>query len=350
MEQVIQKFIDELTSRVDLLNSMDDNLDSSKVNQVEGIINKYDEIDSSKFNKEDLDTIISIVNTESTTDFELINQAIKQYIDDYYTAKDTHEVSSESSINKYSKYIDILNGKSNLFIDFDELDEIMSEVGITIPERWQIISYINDMNINNNQDKIAILNLNGKLNTYNKLYLDNESLSDYIKDSIKDLNIDIDMIPSLSKKLAGNSYDEDKVRNALTTIILNELYKDLKHTTDKDAINNLQHMVSDALNYIDNYEDKIINPIKDIIVDYEDLLNEEINKGNDLKTYVDISIDDLEKLVGDRDKAINLKRLPLIKSMKDTIKSIDECDKSSDDLIDYLNLLNDLNKLYTETN
>ena len=351
MEQVIKTFLDELNDRVNLITSMDDKLDSSKVDQLKSIIDKYGVLDSSKFNKEDLEYVLSIVNTESTTDNKLIDEAINQFIDDFNTAKETHISTAESSVNKYSKYIDILNGNDReLFIDFDELNEIMSELGTPIPDKWKIISYINECNINNNKDMITLLNLNSKLNTYNKLYLDNKDLNNYIEESIKDLNIDIDMIPSLSKKIANNTYDENKVKNAMSTIILNKLYNELSESTDDKQKDNLQEMINDTLNYIDDYEDKIVNPIKDIIINYEDLLNEEINKGNDINTYLDISVDDLEKLVGDRDKALALKKLPLIKSMKDTINSIDECDKSSDDLINYLNLLNDLNKLYTETN
>ncbi|MBR6073573.1 MAG: hypothetical protein IKP76_04560 [Bacilli bacterium] len=351
MEQVIKTFLDELNDRVNLITSMDDKLDSSKVDQLKSIIDKYGVLDSSKFNKEDLEYVLSIVNTESTTDNKLIDEAINQFIDDFNTAKKTHITTTESSVNKYRKYIDILNGNDReLFIDFDELNEIMSELGTPIPDKWKIISYINECNINNNKDMITLLNLNSKLNTYNKLYLDNKDLNNYIEESIKDLNIDIDMIPSLSKKIANNTYDENKVKNAMSTIILNKLYNELSESTDDKQKDNLQEMINDTLNYIDDYEDKIVNPIKDIIINYEDLLNEEINKGNDINTYLDISVDDLEKLVGDRDKALALKKLPLIKSMKDTINSIDECDKSSDDLINYLNLLNDLNKLYTETN
>lgn len=349
MEQVIKSFIDELNTRINLITSMDDMLDSSKVDQLKSIIDTYDGIDSSKFSKEDLDTVLSIVNSESTSDYDLINEAIKQYIDDYNTTKSTHEENTQNSVSLYKKYIDILEGNSKETIDYDEVSEIMSELGLSIPDKWKVLLYMDKMNCDNNIDIITLLNLRSKLNTYNRLYLTNKELSNYIEDYIKDINIDIGMIPSITKKLTNDTYDEDKIKNALCTIILNELYKELSELTEDDQKENISKMINETLEYIDNYEDKIINPIKDIIINYDELLNEELNKGNDINTYLDISVDDIEKLVGDHEKAVNLKRLPLIKSMKDTIKSIDECDKSSEDLVNYLNLLTDLNKLYVET-
>ena len=352
MEQVVQDFIDSLNSRIDLLNSMEVKLDSSKVDQVESIIDKYQVLDSSRFNKEDLEYVLYLADIPESDNYKEIDKEIQDFIDRFNNARNTHLNESESSTNKYNKYIDLLTSDKEgfLFIDYDDLDEVMSEVGLAIPDKWKIISYINNKNINNNKNKINILNLNSKELTFNKLYLDNQDLNTYINDNIKDINIDIDMIPSLSKKLVNNSYDEVTIKNAMGTIILNELYKELNEIEDEEQIDNLNEMVKDTLNYIDNYEDKIVNPLKDIVVEYEDLLNEEINKGNDINTYVDISVDDLEKLVGDHDKALALKKLPIIKSIKDTINNIDECDKSSDDFIKYLNLLKDLNKVLQENN
>ena len=350
MEQVVNKFVEALKARIDFVNSLDDTLDSSKVDQINEIVSKYDELNSSLFSEEDLNIILNIIGITKTDDYEYLTNEIKDYIDECTTVKETHINNNKETINKYNKYIDLFtNGTTELFDDFDELDEVMAEVGLFIADKWQLISYLDNLNIINNKNKIALLNLNIKLNTYNKLYLSNKELNTYIDDYIKELNIDIDMIPSISKKLANNTFSEDTIRNTLSTIILNELYKDLNKAEDEAQITNLQKMVNNALLYIDNYEEKIIDPIKDIIIDYEELLNEEINKGNDINTYIDISLEDIEKLVGDHDKAINLKRLPLVKSMKDTLQSIDECDKSSDELINYLNLLGDLNKLYTET-
>ena len=348
MEQVINNFIDELNARIEIFSNSDDNLDSSKVDQIENIIDKYGVLDSKIFSKYDLDYILEIIGCENNNNYEEIDNIIKEYIDSFNKARSGNMSTSESITNTYNKYINLLTDTTIDIndIDYDELDELMSEAGLSIPDKWKIIAYLNNKCIKLNENKILALNLNTKLFLYNKLYLDNKDLTEYINNSIQNMNIDIDMIPSLAKKIAGESYDVNKVKNALSTIILNELYKQLTESNDKETLENLQEMVENALYYIDNYDDKVINPIKNIVLDYDDILTEEINKGHDINTYMDISIDDIEKLVSDHDKAITLKKLPIIKSMKDTLNSIEECDKTSDEYINYLNLLSDLNEAY----
>ena len=175
--------------------------------------------------------------------------------------------------------------------------------------------------------------------------MNNEDLNKTILKNIKDISIDIDMIPSLAKKITTGKMDITKVQNALATIILNELYQQLLETKDEDSIKNLQEMVELTMQYIDSYEDKIIKPAEEVIVLYEDLLNEQLEQGKDINEYVDVAIEDIDE---DRTKAINLKALPIIKSIKETLNNLYKCDKASDEYIEYLNLLTSLNNAYKE--
>ena len=353
MKQVIKNFVDELTSRVNLLSTMDDNLDSSRVDKVQEIIDKYGVLDTKTYTKKDVNTIGDIIKmpSDNIKDYEAFDKAVKDFIDEYNTIKDTHEDNTSKTTNIYNKYIKLLTSEKldKLFTKYNELEELMSDMGLSVRDKWQIIEYIDELNIKSREDSIYNINLNSKLVIYTGLYLNNEDLNKQILKQISDISIDVDMIPMLAKKIAGNKQDVTKVQNALTTIIINELYQQLlENKDDQEAVSNLQEMVNLALTYIDSYEDKIIKPAEDLIIKYEDLLNEEIEKGTNIDDYLDITVNDLDKELNDRTKAINLKSLPIIKSIKDTLNNMYKCDKSSDDYIEYLRLLTSLNNAYKE--
>ena len=352
MNQVIENFINELTSRINLLNTMGDNLDSSRVDKINTIIDKYGSIDTAKYTKDDIDAISDVLritdNDPIKSDYIALDKAINDFIEEYNVIKVSHEDNLNSSTSLYKKYVDLLSeDNKELFVDYEELNNIMSDLGISIADKWQIIKYLDTKNIKNNESNILAINLNSKLIVLNNLYLSDDNLKEVINDYIKDKSIDISMIPGLTNKIANDTYDKDKVRNALGTLILNELYQQLLESQE-DNYDILQKMVNETLSYIDSYEDMIIAPSKEIVINYDEILNEEINKGNDLETYIDISLDDINALVNDKDKALTLKRLPIIKSIKDTLDNMNNCDRTSEDYINYIKLLSNLNEAYKE--
>lgn len=355
MNQAIKNFIQELSTRVSLLQSMNTNLDSSKVEKIESIINKYGKINTQEYTKTDINTIADILKITSNdpilTDYIKLDKVISDYIEEYKVVKGTHEENSSNETNIYNKYIRILTSEKldRVFTKYDELLELMSDIGVSVKDKWQILEYIDKLNIKSKESSLFAINLNSKLTVFNGLYLDNNDLTKVILNHIKDMSIDIDMIPELSKKIAGNKYNINKVQSALSTIVLNELYQQLEENKDDiESIKNLEEMVNYTMKYVESYEDTIIKPAKELVVAYEDLLNEEISKGNDINEYMDLSVKEINKQVNDENKAVNLKVLPIIKSIKETINNINNCDKTSDKYIDYLKLLTNLNAAYKE--
>ncbi len=349
MSQVIEDFINELKARINVLDTTDNLLDSSKVDQIESIIDKYGVLDTERYNIKDIEYIAYVLGISSDdkilTNYSKLDKVIDNFIKDFDNRRKTHIANKENEIAMYEKYIDLLTNNSNsLFGDYKELNTLMNNLGILPSDKWKIISYIDDKNIELKANELELINLKNKLSIYNTLYLDNAELNHEINKTVKDMDIDIDMIPSLSKKIAGNKYNINKTRNALTTVILNELYIGLKNNPDNTVI---QEVIVGAFDYLDSYEIAIINPSKDIVVKYEDLLEEEINKGN-INDYMNISLEDIEKLVNNHDKALKLKKLPIIKRIKDTLNSMNEINEESTEYISYLKLLMDLDEAYKE--
>ena len=352
MDQAIETFIKELKDRIDLLSSINQSLDSSKVDQIENIIDKYGLIDTQRYNVKDIEYIASIMGLPMTSDvltnYDKLNESIKNYIDEFNEIRKTNIAFKTQEINMYQKYIDLLsNDFTELFCDFDELNSLMSNVFTPVTDKWRIIAYINQQNIKLKEGSLLAININSKLSIYNKLYLSNADLKNYVDEYIKNKNIDIDMIPGISSKLANDTYSRDDIRNTLSTIILNELYKDLLNNIDTDNKDNIVEMINNTLNYLDNYEENIINPSMSVILKYEDILNQEINSGHNINDYINITLEDLEKNYS-HDQAVVLKELPVVKRIKETMDNIENTETTSDEYVEYLKLLSSLNKAYQE--
>ena len=258
----------------------------------------------------------------------------------------------DSEISIYNKYIELLSKEKfdELFDDFEELEELMEDLGIPYSDRYKILEHIDSTNFNTKSYGVSVINLNSKLVLYNNIYLNNKALVEEIDNRLANVNIDLDMIPNIAKKLSNeNNYEE--VHNIVVTLILNELFKRLIESIDKDDMKNVHELeltINDTLKHAENFDESIINPTQNIILNYEDLLNEEINKGNDINTYMNISLDDLEKTYNSHEKAMSLKILPLVKSMKETLENMKEADKTSEEYIEYMKLLMNLNEAYRE--
>jgi hypothetical protein len=350
MKQVIEDFIMTLSTRINLLNRSNDILDSSRVDEIENIIDRYGVLDTSRYNEKDIDYIADIVgippNDKIRSDYPTLDGIIESFIDEYNVARETHLNNRDNEVARYNKYIDLLSKDTldEAFGDYDELENLMNELGVMISDKWKILAYINQKNVDINAAELELVNLNSKLVVYNNLYLDNESLNNDINNYINDINIDIDMIPNIAKKIADNKYNVDKTRNALATIILNELYKQLK----EDNSESTHLMINNTLQYLDLYDEQIINPCKSIVLKYEDILNEEINKGNNINDYMNISINDIENSTNDHDKAVTLKELPIIKRIKETLDNMSTIDPQSDEYISYIKLLGELKEAYSQ--
>jgi hypothetical protein len=353
MNQSVENFINELKTRIDLLGMINQSLDSSKIDQIENIIDKYGLIDTQRYNPKDIEYIATVMelpmNDDTLTNYRRLDDEIKNYIEEFNEIRKTNIEFKTKEINMYQKYINLLsNDFTELFKDYDELNELMSNVFTPVSDKWQILSYINSKNIKLKEGSLLAINLSNKISIYNRLYLSNDEVTNMINDYIKDKNLDLDMIPSIATKLSNNTYNVDAVRNALSTIILNELYKDLlNNIDDPENKDNIVSMINDTLLYIDNYEENIINPSINLIIKYEDLLNEELEKGNNINNYMNISIEDLEKTV-DHEKALMLKELPIVKRIKETMDNINNTNSSKEEYVDYIKLLSSLNDAYLE--
>ena len=356
MTQEIENIIKELNARIDLLSSTDEKLELSKVSSVLSITNKYGKIDSTLFSDEDLNKLYELLNIEENsslrTDKELLNDYLNKYINDNKELKGNLDDIRSNEIELYKKYINILTSSKfdELFNDFDELDELFNDLGIQPADKWQILKHIDYANFNTKEYGLFAININSKLIQFNNIYLTNKPLVEEIDNKLTNMNIDLGMIPNLVKRFSKNGNDEE-VHNIIVTLILNELYKrliDYINKEEMDKVHEVELTIKEALKYANNFEESIVSPTEEIVLSYDKLLSEELNKGNDIKSYMSISIEDLEKTYESHDKAVNLKLLPIVNSMKETLSSMKETDETSEEYTDYLKLLMNLNEAYNE--
>lgn len=389
----ILSFQNELNAREEIFKNSKvvNNLDSNNITSINNIISKYTKIPPKDINYEvitsinnnDLEKLLLLVGLNDTevkhylkdfnanlylynnlSDikelskikkyFESISALITNYINDYEEIRLSQKKMREDKIKLYDKYLD-LTKKDHLdivFNDFDELSDLLSKLSIPISDRINIINYFNNMNLNIKPYGIESININNKINKLSKIYLTDNKVNKIIKEYLKDNDIDIDLIPSISRKISDKyNIDYNKVINILSLYIIINLYNLYNKYVLDDSIDledNVLEMIKQVFSYIDDDSMRIINKAKDILVSDQELYNDELNKGNDIMKYVDIPLSDLENNGISKSNAIKLKELPLTKTISDTLDKIDMLDRHSDDYNKSCKLLNSLIGAYNE--
>src|SRR5574344_353754 len=389
----VANFIKELNIRLDLFNNsmIINNLDSSKADNVNEILNKYIHKSPEEMNVQDIcamkyddiNDILSLIGLskeernyllldfnpaiysiktnkddsricELNKYFDNLRKIIDNYINEFKVISESQKDLKKEKIELYHKYIDLLSCDSfnKPFSDFEELNKLMSSIALSSEDRWNILKYIDECNIKTNKFGVNNINVINHIAYNNGQYLNNKELVDLVKNETKDMDVDIDLIPSISKSIAQRSgYKSRDVVNVLGSLVCNTLYdeylKDVKDN-DEEKINNVISMIKETLKYIDDKYATTVEKAKEIVINSNDIYKDEIKKGNDVMKYMDISIQDIELDNISHEKAVALKSLPVVKTISETLDKMSLLDKSSKAYNSYCKLLNNLEDAYQD--
>ena len=135
MSQVIEDFINELKARINVLDTTDNLLDSSKVDQIESIIDKYGVLDTERYNVKDIDLLNKIISYILMT------------------------LSEPFKVNSMAEYFETYDRKVSLDTMYNYLEYINSSFMINKLERYNISEnrviygkykyYLSDINFSN---------------------------------------------------------------------------------------------------------------------------------------------------------------------------------------------------------
>ena len=191
---------------------------------------------------------------------------IKEYLKDFNENNKEYYNSLKISDNLYKKYISYFKNDKLIkpIYDIEEFNEVIKKSGIITSEKWQLLKYVGEKNIEFQKKQEA--NKEEKIE-----YSDEEIISfvesilareKYLIASINEelINTSLNMLEYDDEKIQSmNLTEEDIVRYQKVPILdaMNKMYREtkdmLKNDEDKDAIK-IEKNLKDLLQLVDSYD------------------------------------------------------------------------------------------------
>lgn len=400
IENSISKLKDELEKRIQLLTdgTTSANLNKDAYDELVDIITSVTHMAPSKLTSEDITNfrfveierileivcvddhtknmiinsfnpnVYSVKNSKNQTRvlelmnfFEEIRKIIISYLDQYEMINSNQQNVQDTKVAEYSFYIDLLSRETfeKLFTeeDIEKLLKLMSNLAIPLSDRQHILQYIAMQNLkvpvmsnpNIGQEQ---LNMMSRVNTLIELYLTGHEMEkEEIELELESDDIDIDLIPTIAKDIAGKrEIDESLVCGILLAMVSGNLLTAytaaVEGQADEKIINAYKAKLDNVLNLEDQNEFEEISLARKIITDTYDFYISEADNEIDVDDYLDMLLTDIEGTGVDRETAIDLKTLPIIKSISETLDKIDKLDKNTEDYVLCRNMLRELISAY----
>lgn len=398
----VSRFVEELKKRIELLTSTTTraNLNEDSYNAILDIINSYIHTAPSrltvdeliKFKIDDMEKILdliglkeeeknkillvynsnvySIQNTSLQTRivelskyFEDIIKMILDYVTDYEEIHNNQEELQSTKVSEYRHLIDVLTREnfSKLFEEeeIDKLLKLMTNFAIPVSDRQHIMQYIAMQNLkvpvldNDIFDEDYVNLLHHVTSVVDKHLIANSEEKDIIKKELENMDIDIDLIPSIANEIAEkHNLKYNLTKNIITALILNSLFNSYTRAIEADEseefIESFKSKINDVLNIELVEDNRIIEEARAILAEKQEFYVNSIEMDDDVNQYVGLLISEIEDMGYDYETAVDYKTLPLIKSMSETLDKIDKLDCENPDYNLCIDMLNQLLEAYNK--
>ena len=318
----IVSFLKELKTRIELLssNKITENINNSNIDKINDILSHYN-ISPSKeisfyeislISEDDIVSLLSLVGqtpnsikyilNELDEYYERIATIINKYIMDFISIGATQTQMLNDKITLYKKYIDLFEQDNfkEPFSDINEISRVMSEVGLPDEDKWKILAYV--ACANNQTVADTDINLGVLIDQESQRiesYLKDSKISETIKNRLEKEVVDIDTIPTLASELAiDTNLEKDVLINIISVIVASNLFIRFENSGNKEDKEELKELTKLILQNIVPLKDPAIYEAEIIkrkkIEFYFNSLENGVNEA-DLKTYVDLSISEIEE-------------------------------------------------------
>lgn len=372
-DKSINAFLEELKNRIELLsgNKVTENIDNSKINEINSILGHYNISDERELSardlmavsKDDIQKLLTFVGqTNDSIDYmmnrldeyyESIANIVNKYITDFISIGTNQAQMFNEKINLYQKYINLFE-QSEFKEPFDEINElsrIMSEVGLPDEDKWKILAYIAEQNNKTVED--TDINLCSRINTeMEKLeyYLSNEEVSKIIKTKLETEEIDIDTIPTIASNLKEQTgLPLEIMINIVSVLIASNLFRQFEISGNKEDKEELKEIINTVLSYVTDVLDPVIYASEKIKNEKLEFYYNSINNGIDetmIKEYMELPLSEIEGANISREYAIDLKELSVLKAIFETLETVSSVDFDTPEYQKIINILKKLNEQY----
>lgn len=368
----IDAFLSELSNRIKLLSGkkVTENIDNSKVNEINSILTHYniskDEAinprDLKNIEKKDLVLLLTYVGQNqdsieymmSKVDeyYESIANIINKYICDFISIGTNQAQMFNEKITLYQKYIDLFSSSfEEPFNEINEISKVMSEIGLPDEDKWKILAYIALENNKAVEDEdINFTLLISREAEKLVSYLEDERIIEQVRVRLESNEVDIDTIPTIAHELSyATLVDEDIMTNIVVVTIASNLLTRYRNAGNKDDKEEINSIISSVLNHLRRvhapayYEALAIK--HDRLEFYYNSLENGISESM-FKEYIDLPLSEIKGEYNSLDYAIDLKELAVLKPIFDTIETINSLDSSSQEYQKAINVLKKLNEQY----
>lgn len=369
----IVSFLKELKTRIELLssNKITENINNSNIDKINDILSHYNispnkEIsfyEISLISEDDIVSLLSLVGqtansikyilNELDEYYERIAAIINKYIRDFISIGATQTQMLNDKITLYKKYIDLFEQDNfkEPFSDINEISRVMSEVGLPDEDKWKILAYVacaNNQTVADTDINLGVLI--DQESQHIESYLNDSKISETIKKRLEKEVVDIDTIPTLASELSlDTNLEKDVLINIISVIVASNLFIRFENSgnkEDKEELKELIKLILENIVPLKNpaiYEAEIIKRQK--IEFYFNSLENGVNEA-DLKTYVDLSISEIEEKTLSREYAIDLKELAVLKPIFETLNTLESLEYNSPEYQKAINILKKLNEQY----
>lgn len=356
IKESIEVFITELQARIDLFSSsiVSSNVDSNRdnFNELVEIISGYTNTpvenitlsDLHQVSLIDIKKILKLIGTESKLINEIINKIkddpnnlniyevirtnISLYAKNYLSINETQNALIASKIKEYQKYIDLIVNENfkELFEDINGLEHVMTSINLENEDKWRILRYVAQMNYQHGMSE-EYVNLVSKCNEIISKYIPEEPTDIHRKiiKYISDSGLDIDLIPTIAEKIAfENNYNKYDIQNCLVSLVLSTLCDE--YTKKEEEREEILLNIKDVLTFVIPVTNEIIMTSKEILESSAEFMSNCIESGNtDFDHYQNTTITELAHEYNSREIAIDLKKLPILKTIAETLDHIERC-------------------------
>lgn len=396
----VNNLITELEKRIQLLTSgtTSANLNRDTYDELVSIITSYTHMSSSRLTSEDItnfrlkdiERILDIICVDDSTKnmiinnfnsnvysvknsrnktrvlemmkfFEEIRKIILGYIEQFETINSNQQNVQDTKVAEYRFYIDLFSKETfdQLFTeeDIEKLLKLMSNIAIPLNDRQHILQYVAEQNLkvpkkDNPRLSEEHLNIMSKVNNLHNTYvIGHSNEKEEIEKELDSNEIDIDLLPTIAKEIAQKKrLDENLVCGILISMVSSSLLNAYEKAIDEgmpdEVIYSYKTKLDDVLSLEDNKEYSELSSARKIIADTHDFYTLQTTKGVNVSDYLDMLLTEIESTGVDRETAIDLKTLPLIKSISETLDKIDKLDKNSEDYSLCRGMLYELTQAY----
>ena len=362
----VDNFIEELKKRREIVTTSSNlNLNTNNYATMKKLISSCFQKEISEVtyedlqicNKELLKELLALIGLDDTSIEEMISNIgdetiadktktlIEKYIVEYENIQESQQEMVRSKLELYDKYLEIFQSEqlSEPFEDFEELEKLAFNLGLSKEEELDIQRFITNKNIEYSRHMTQNINALSRINTLTEKYCDpTSSIFNQILEILNEKDIDVELIPELAEELSrAISIPESLAANTVCSIVLSNLYGELPNREENASL------IEQVLGYTYSRERIVEETSRNILRDSIDIVGKSLLMGNDGMQYIESSIQDImnEENIS-YDKAVDCKTLAIVKVIAESLDKLESLNPNDEDYSSSISLLEELNNSY----